>query len=137
MNNIGKLVDHTAEEFIESSAFIITGAFLSAVIQIVLPQAILYSVGNSPVFSVVAMMCFTWLISLCSNADAFVAKSFYGFFTTGSVVAFMTFGQMIDLKNTIALFGYFKKKFVLTVILVISLLCFLCGILINFAGRIL
>jgi len=47
-----------------------------------------------------------WLISLCANADAFAAKSFYGQFTTGSMVTFMTFGQMIDLKNNIFIIGF-------------------------------
>jgi uncharacterized membrane protein YraQ (UPF0718 family) len=81
------------------------------------------------------MMIFTWLISLCANADAFVAKSFYGLFTTGSVIAFMTFGQMIDLKNTVVLFGFFRKRFVLITSAIIVTLCFAWGLAINLLGR--
>jgi uncharacterized protein len=134
-NGINSFLTHTTGEFIESAALIIIGAFLSAVIQMLIPRTIMYPVSTSPVASVGIMMGFTWLISLCSNADAFVAKSFYGLFTTGSVVAFMTFGQMIDLKNTVVLLGFFKKRFVLITSTVIVILCFAWGLAINLFGR--
>ncbi len=132
--NAGKFLDHTTQEFIDSAALIIIGAFFSAIIQIMIPRTMMYPVASSPVGSVGVMMAFTWVISLCANADAFVAKSFYGLFTTGSVVAFMTFGQMIDLKNTIVMLGFFRKRFVVITISVIAFLCLACGIAINFAG---
>jgi uncharacterized membrane protein YraQ (UPF0718 family) len=134
VNHIGLFLNHTTKEFINNSALIMTGALLSAIIQVVLPRTIMYPLSTNPIASVWVMMGFTWLISLCSNADAFVAKSFYGLFTTGSVVAFMTFGQMIDLKNTVVLLGFFKKRFVVTATLVIVVLCFLWGLMINFLG---
>jgi uncharacterized protein len=128
-------LEHTKGEFIDSVALIVIGAFLSAVMQILVPRTIMYPLSSSPVTSVGVMMGFTYLISLCSNADAFVAKSFYGLFTTGSVVAFMTFGQMIDLKNTVVLLGFFKKRFVLVTIIVITIICLLWGVAINILGR--
>jgi len=131
----GRFFDHVTHEFIDSAALIIIGALLSAIIQIMIPHTMMYPVASSPVGSVGVMMTFTWVISLCANADAFVAKSFYGLFTTGSVVAFMTFGQMIDLKNTIVMLGFFRKRFVAITISIIALLCLALGIAINFAGR--
>ena len=95
----------------------------------------MYPVSSSPFASVGVMMGFTWLISLCSNADAFVAKSFYGLFTTGSVVMFMIFGQMIDLKNTVMMFGFFKKRFIAVTVVVITVACFSWGVAINFLGK--
>jgi len=127
----GRFLEHTTHEFIDSAALIIVGALLSAIIQIIIPRTMMYPVASSPVGSVGAMMAFTWVISLCANADAFVAKSFYGLFTTGSVVAFMTFGQMIDLKNTIVMLGFFRKRFVVITISVIVLLCLAWGVAIN------
>lgn len=130
-----EFLSHTTNEFFDSASPMVVGAFLSALVQIAIPRTIMYPVSTSPAASVGVMMGFTWLISLCSNADAFVAKSFYGLFTIGSVVAFMTFGQMIDLKNTFVLLGFFKKRFVIITITVITILHFLWGVGINFVGR--
>jgi uncharacterized membrane protein YraQ (UPF0718 family) len=132
---IHSFLAHTTSEFIESGSLIVIGAFLSAAIQMLIPRTIMYPVSSSPAASVGGMMIFTWLISLCANADAFVAKSFYGLFTTGSVIAFMTFGQMIDLKNTVVLFGFFRKRFVLITSAIIVTLCFAWGLAINLLGR--
>jgi uncharacterized protein len=134
-SKINPFLIHTKGEFIDSAALIVIGAFLSAVMQMLVPRTIMYPLSTSPVSSVGVMMVFTYLISLCSNADAFVAKSFYGLFTTGSVVAFMTFGQMIDLKNTIVLIGFFKKRFIVITITVIAIVCFSWGLAINVLGR--
>jgi len=134
VKNIRGVLRHTTQEFIDSAALIVLGAFLSAAIQMFVPRAIMFPVSSGIVSSVGAMMGFTWLISLCSNADAFVAKSFTGLFTTGSIVIFMTFGQMVDLKNTIVLLGFFRKRFVITIIGVIALLSLLCGVAINLFG---
>lgn len=134
-SKIKLFIEHTKGEFIDSIALIVIGAFLSAVMQMLVPRTIMYPLSSSPVTSVGVMMGFTYLISLCSNADAFVAKSFYGLFTTGSVVAFMTFGQMIDLKNTVVLLGFFKKRFVVVTIIVIAIICLLWGVAINILGR--
>ena len=131
----GNFLNHTTHEFIDSTALIIIGAFLSALIQIMIPRTVMYPIASSPFGSVSAMMAFTWVISLCANADAFVAKSFYGLFTTGSVVTFMTFGQMIDLKNTIVMLGFFRKRFVFVTISAIVFLCLTWGIVINLIGR--
>jgi uncharacterized membrane protein YraQ (UPF0718 family) len=128
-------LNHVTHEFTDSAALIIIGAFLSAFIQILIPRTIMFPVASSEIGSVGLMMGFSWLISLCSNADAFVAKSFSGLFTYGSVIVFMIFGQMIDLKNTVVLLGFFKKSFVFIVGFIIAVLCFAWGIAINFAGR--
>jgi uncharacterized protein len=58
------------------------------------------------------MMGLAYVLSLCSEADAFVAASFRSTFSTGSLVAFLVFGPMLDIKNTLMLLGTFKAKFV-------------------------
>ncbi len=134
-NKVHGFLAHVTNEFIDSASLIVIGAFLSAAIQMLVPRTIMYPVAASPVASVASMMGFTWLISLCANADAFVAKSFYGLFTTGAVIAFMTFGQMIDLKNTMVMLGFFKKRFIVTTVIIISILCLMWGVTINLLGR--
>ena len=127
---VGAFFSNAGNDFFESGALIVLGALLSAAVQIAVPRSALYSVSLSPVFSVTGMMAFGYLLSLCSNADAFVAKSFFNLCTTGSIVAFMTFGAMIDLKNTIMLLGFFKKRFVAITLVVIAVICFSWGVVI-------
>lgn len=63
------------------------------------------------------MMGMAYLLSICSESDAFVAKTFVNTFSYSSILAFLVFGPMLDLKNTLMLFSYFKTPFVLTLIL--------------------
>jgi len=62
------------------------------------------------------------VLSLCSTSDAFVASSFVQTFSAGSLLTFMVFGPMLDLKSTFMLLSVFKTKFVLLLILLISAL---------------
>jgi uncharacterized protein len=136
LKRTGHFLNHTTSDFLDSMGLIILGALLSASVQMLIPRTIMFPLAHSDAGSVGAMMAFTWSISLCANADAFVAKSFNGLFTTGSILIFMVFGQMTDLKNTIVMLGFFKKRFVLLTITLLAVLCFLWGFGINLAGGI-
>ena len=74
---------------------------------------------------IIIMMCLGFLLSLCSEADAFVAKGFMDNFGVAGVIAFLILGPMMDLKNLILAFGFFKKKFVLKLLAMISVVVFL------------
>ena len=70
------------------------------------------------------MMILGFLLSLCSEADAFVAKGFMDNFGVAGVMAFLILGPMMDLKNLILSFGFFKKRFVLQLFLIICIVVF-------------
>ena len=46
-------------------------------------------------------------------------------FGVAGVIAFLILGPMMDLKNLILAFGFFKKKFVLKLLAMISVVVFL------------
>ena len=79
------------------------------------------------------MMLLGFLLSLCSEADAFVARCFLDYFGPYGVIAFLILGPMMDLKNLILAFGFFKKKFVfkllLIIIIVVFSICYLLALL--------
>ena len=131
LGKFGDFLTHTSTDFVESGALVILGAMIAAFVNVEIPRSVLYPISGSPTVSVAGMMSFGYLISLCSNADAFIERSLYGQFTAGSLIAFMTFGPMIDFKNTIMLLGFFKKRFVLHLTAVLVALCFACGVIIN------
>jgi hypothetical protein len=66
-----------------------------------------------------------------STVDAFLALAFVGTFTGGSILAFLTFGPMVDIKSTLMFLGVFKRKTVAYLILLPLLLTMLVGIWVN------
>ena len=56
--------------------FLVMGAAIAAAVQTFVPQSIVDGVASLPVLSLLAMMGLAFLMSLCSESDAFVAASF-------------------------------------------------------------
>ncbi len=115
----GKLASalaHTSDEFFEMGKYLLFGALLTAAIQVSVSREAMLGLGEQPLVSSLFMMGFAFLLSLCSTSDAFVASSFSGSFQPGALLAFLVFGPMIDLKNTLMLLSVFRVKIVLWLI---------------------
>ncbi len=106
-----------ADEFFEMGRYLIVGALLAAGMQTFVPQDVLLSLGRGPVISVVMMQLLAFVLSVCSTVDAFLALAFVGTFTPGSILAFLTFGPMVDIKSTLMFLGVFRRRTVLYLIL--------------------
>ncbi|SFC30428.1 hypothetical protein SAMN05443252_102645 [Bacillus sp. OV322] len=115
------MLKHSIEEFFSVGKYLIIGALIAAAVQTFLKTSVLLDIGQGRVSGNMVMMAMAYVLSLCSEADAFVASSFRSTFSTGSLVAFLVFGPMLDIKNTIMLLGTFKVKFVLYLTLYIIL----------------
>jgi uncharacterized membrane protein YraQ (UPF0718 family) len=127
---IANIFNHANEEFLEVGKFLIIGTLIAAVIQTVIPRQSFMAITHNPALSVLVMMFLALILSLCAEADAFVARSFLYHFPLGSVMSFMVFGQMIDIKNMALLLKSFKLKAVLFIFGLCALLVFIfCGLL--------
>jgi uncharacterized membrane protein YraQ (UPF0718 family) len=93
-----------AAELFDVLFFIVLGALFTSVIQTFVPRSSLLAFGRQPVGSVAALMPLASLLSICSEADAFVARAFSAAFAPGAVLAFLTIGQVLDLRNGPLLF---------------------------------
>ncbi|MTH54440.1 permease [Bacillus mangrovi] len=111
---------HAGDEFFDMGKYLIFGAAIASLFQTFLDRSFLQAIGSSDFQSPAIMMAFAYVLSLCSEADAFVAASFGGMFSAGAILSFLVYGPMIDLKNTIMLLAYFRAKFVFVLILVIT-----------------
>ncbi|MCM3760355.1 permease [Alkalihalobacillus oceani] len=125
---------HAADEFFLMGKYLILGAFIAALFQTFLDRNFLQAIGGNEWSATAVMMAFAYLLSLCSEADAFVASSFSNMFTTGSIVAFLVYGPMLDLKNTIMLFAFFSARFVIVFILTVTLTVFLAVMALQLSG---
>jgi len=108
------------------------GAGIAGLIQVGVSRDVLVAMGGNPVWSVLALMALAFVISICSNVDAFFILSFGGTFMPGAIVAFLVFGPMIDVKMLALLRTTFTAKTLLQVTLVIGLCSAALGLAVNF-----
>jgi len=124
-----------AEEFFEMGRYLILGSLLAAGLRVVITQGQLEALATNPVNSVFVMQALAFLLSICSTADAFVALDFANTFTLGSIVGFLTFGPMVDIKSTLMFLGVFRRRVVLYLILLPFLMTTLIAIWVNLNVR--
>ncbi len=120
-----------ADEFFEMGQYLIIGSMLAAAMQTVVPQSALTALGSGPVTSVLVMMGLGFLLSVCSTVDAFISLAFLNTFTTGSILGFLVFGPMVDIKSTLMFLGVFKRKYVAYLVLLPFLFTLLFTLVIN------
>jgi len=109
---------HLASDFFFMGKFLILGAAASALLQAVLPQSFIAGVGGTPVLSALIMVGIAFALSLCSEADAFVAVSFTAF-PLGSQLAFLVAGPMLDTKLAVLYGATFRRDFIVKLVLVV------------------
>ncbi|WP_394583801.1 permease [Cytobacillus firmus] len=116
LDRIWSMLTHSIDEFFDMAKYLIIGAFLASIVQVYMPAKTLLQNADNPVVSLLIMMGFAYVLSLCSEADAFIGASFSSIFPKSSVLGFLIFGPMIDFKNTIMMLSVFRMKFVLGVL---------------------
>ena len=121
---IKNLILNASNEFLNISVYFIFGALLSSIFVVFLKDSLINNMTSGKIASIGIMMLLGFLLSLCSEADAFVAKGFMDNFGVAGVMAFLILGPMMDLKNLILSFGFFKKRFVLQLFLIICIVVF-------------
>ncbi|MBW4541397.1 MAG: permease [Myxacorys chilensis ATA2-1-KO14] len=125
------LLDNTIQEMRELGGVLILGSAIAAVIQVFVPRELILGLGQSPVTSILAMMLLAGVVSICSTVDSFFALSFASTFTSGSLVAFLVFGPMIDLKGVGLMLSIFKPRAIFYLFLLAAQLTFLLTLALN------
>jgi uncharacterized membrane protein YraQ (UPF0718 family) len=114
-------------EFWAMARLLIIGALIAASIQTFVPQQVFNQLGSNYLLGAITMVFVGFIVSICSNVDAFFALGFAGSFRYGSLVGFMIAGPMVDIK-TIAMLS---KTYRRSVLFVISGIVALSGVLIG------
>lgn len=122
----------SGEEFFDIGLFFVIGALLAALLQTFVPQNTLIALGSGPLLSILIMIALAVILSICSTVDAFVALSFVANFSTGSILAFLVYGPMIDIKALMMFTRVFKKKTIVYLALIPLFLVILATLFINF-----
>ncbi|QJU07101.1 permease [Candidatus Saccharibacteria bacterium oral taxon 955] len=134
-DNSNRLVDalhffkHEARSMMPA---LVIGAMVAGLIQVVVPRETILLLGNSPAWSVLVMAVLAFVVSICSSVDAFFALAFRGSFTSGSLVSFLTFGPMIDVKMLSLMRTTYRRNILLQVSVLVFLMSILIGLVVNY-----
>ena len=90
------------------------------------------SLGHNRLTAILIMMLLAFILSLCSEADAFIGASLLSSFGEAPVMAFLLIGPMVDIKNLMMMIKSFKPRFIAQFISVsvvmIVVYCLLVGV---------
>ncbi|MDA7026437.1 permease [Bacillus sp. CLL-7-23] len=131
LKKLAETLHHAIDEFFSVGKYLIIGAFVAAAMQTYIKTSTLLSIGQNDVSSSLVMMGLSFVLSLCSEVDAFIASSFSSTFSLGSLIAFLVFGAMVDIKNLLMMIGIFKKRFVLLLITYIAVIVLVGSLLVK------
>ncbi|MDX6744103.1 permease [Actinocorallia sp. A-T 12471] len=99
-------------DFMHAGGFLVVGGAAAATINVVVPSSWLTGLAGIGWASVLVLAVLAVLMSICSEADAFVAASLTAFSPTAKL-AFLVVGPMVDLKLIALQTGMFGKAFAL------------------------
>ncbi len=108
---------------------LVIGSAVAGAVQVLVPRSLLVAIGSNPVLSIAAMVLLAITVAICSNVDAFFALSFASTFSSGSLVAFLLVGPVVDLKMIALLRTTFPTRVIAGLVAVVILAA--CGIAIG------
>ena len=114
---VRRVADHLTTDLLFMGRFVIAGAALAAAMQTIVPQSVFTGVLTTPLVGAALLMTLAFILSLCSEADAFVAVSFIQF-PLGPQLAFLVFGPILDIKLALLYGATFGRGFILRLLLV-------------------
>jgi uncharacterized protein len=125
------LLENTIQELRELGGILVLGSLLAAAIQVAVPREVVLSLGQGPVLSIVVMLVLGGIISICSTVDSFFALAFASTFTSGSLLAFLVFGPMFDLKSFGLLLTIFRPRAIVYILAIVAQMTFLLTLFVN------
>lgn len=125
------MLEGMVQEFRELGGVLIFGSAIAAMLQVFIPREAILALGQGPITSILAMMLLAVVVSICSTVDSFFALAFSSTFTTGSLLAFLVFGPMIDLKGIGLMLSIFKPRAVFYLFALAGQMTFLFALLVN------
>lgn len=105
-------LSHAVDEFFDTGRYLIFGSLVASAMQIFIPTRILRTLASTPLLAILILMLMAFILSLCSEADAFIGASLLANFGVGPVLAFLLIGPMVDIKNLLMMAKAFKPKFI-------------------------
>ncbi|EPI54930.1 putative permease [Gardnerella pickettii JCP7659] len=133
-NSLKTYAHHIYSDFMRLMPIILFGTIVASIIRVWLGADPASKVNTTIVFvAIPAMMLIAYASSLCSSSDAVIARSLASSLPMSSVIVFLLFGPMLDIKNTLMLVEDCKTGFVLRLIATIVVFCLFAALIVHFA----
>ena len=110
LDRVGEILEHASHDFLDTARYLVLGITAASLLRVIVPTEALVSLAASPAAAAGVGLLLAYLLSLCSAADAFVARSLLASLPFSATLAFLLLGPMIDLKNTILLSRFIRAK---------------------------
>lgn len=124
---LGDALRIASGDFIEIAAYLVLGSAVAAFINSGFSRASMEPFAQNRLAAVGSMMALAGLLNLCSEADAFVASSFYAF-PLAAKMAFLVLGPMVDVKLLVVYTTVFRPRAILVISGLVAVLIFvLCA----------
>jgi len=128
---------HAQGDFLDMFKILVLGAMVAAAFKTFVPAGFVGLLQSDLLLSVTGMMGLAILLSLCSQADAFVAASFTGF-PLAAKLAFLALGPVLDVKLVLMWQGTFRyrtiKLLMLAPVVLVFSACMLLGVAMKLWG---
>ncbi len=118
-------LENVTQELRELGAVLVLGSAIAACFQVFIPREVILNLGQDTVTSIIAMMILAAVVSICSTVDSFFVLSFASTFTTSSLIAFLVFGPMIDIKAMGLMLSIFKPRMIAYLMIIAAQLTFI------------
>lgn len=130
--SVRQVLAHVRSDFLEMSVYFLFGVFIASAMKTFIPPSTFSHLAAGTVSGPLAMMVTAFVLSLCSEADAFPAASFTEF-SLNAKLAFLVLGPMLDIKLLMMYRSMFRSRFVaafasLVVVLVLAFALALGGL---------
>lgn len=102
----------SSRDFLDVGMYFIIGVMITALYRTQIDQSIVDGFGESDWVGIPTMMILSFVLSLCSTSDAFIASQMLSF-SASAKLAFLTYGPMMDVKLVFMYGAIFKPKFVM------------------------
>jgi uncharacterized protein len=117
----------TTDDFLDSARYLVAGLILASLARCLMPADILAKSLDGSAGAFLSGAVSAYALSLCSSADAFVARSLFAPDSYLAALAFMVVGPMIDLKNTVLLSRFLRpSRLAALIVLVLAAAAFAC-----------
>lgn len=116
-----------AGDFLQIGGYLALGSAIAAAINSGFSREAMEPFASNPLAAVSGMMGLAVALNLCSEADAFVAASFYAF-PLAAKLSFLVLGPMLDVKLLLMYSTVFRPRAIVVISGAVALLVFLFGV---------
>jgi uncharacterized membrane protein YraQ (UPF0718 family) len=127
--SVSNMAETALHDFVDITAYLILGALFAAAIKVVLSNEFIAEQSKDhAVLAILIMMGLAIVITLCSEADAFVAANFITL-RPAAKLAFIVLGPMLDFKLIFMYRRVFRPRMMYTIIGAVLIQVFLYSLL--------